>query len=82
MAWPATEAKAKFSEVLDKAETVGPQLVTRRKREFVLMTREEWDSIGTKKPKESLVEFFRKSPAYGIDFEAKRVPITPCKVGF
>jgi len=43
-AWAATQAKAKFSEVLDKAETEGPQIVRRRKQEFVLMTREEHDA--------------------------------------
>jgi hypothetical protein len=35
------EAKAKFSAVLDKAETEGPQLVRRRKREFYVLTREQ-----------------------------------------
>ncbi len=35
------EAKAKFSEVLDKAETPGPQVVKRRNREHLIMTREE-----------------------------------------
>ena len=39
MIW--AEAKAKFSEVLDKAETSGSQIVARRKREFVVLTREE-----------------------------------------
>lgn len=39
--WGATEAKAKFSAVLDKAETEGPQLVERRKKRFVLLTEEE-----------------------------------------
>ena len=82
MSWAATQAKAKFSEVLDCTETSGPQIVTRRKREFVVMTREEWDSIGTARPKESLVEFFRKSPAYGTDFDVKRVPLKPRKVEF
>jgi prevent-host-death family protein len=41
MTWAATQAKANFSEVLDKAETSGPQKVTRRKREFFLITKED-----------------------------------------
>jgi prevent-host-death family protein len=41
MTWAATQAKANFSEVLDKAETSGPQRVTRRKREFFLITGED-----------------------------------------
>ena len=38
--WAVAEAKAKFSAVLDKAETEGPQMVRRRKREFYVLTRE------------------------------------------
>ena len=40
--WGAIKAKAQFSAVLDKAETEGPQIVQRRKREFVLLTKEEF----------------------------------------
>jgi prevent-host-death family protein len=40
--WGVAKAKAQFSEVLDKAETEGPQLVRRRKQEFVLLTQEEF----------------------------------------
>ena len=42
--WGATEAKARFSAVLDQAETEGPQLVRRRKREFYVLTREQMES--------------------------------------
>jgi prevent-host-death family protein len=42
MTWAATQAKAKFSEVLDRAETAGPQLVKRRKQEFLVITREDF----------------------------------------
>lgn len=41
MTWAATQAKAKFSEVLDRAETEGPQLVKRRNREFVVITKDD-----------------------------------------
>ncbi len=40
--WGATQAKAKFSEVLDKAETAGPQRIERRKKRFVLLTEEQY----------------------------------------
>jgi prevent-host-death family protein len=40
-AWQATQAKAKFSELLDKTEAEGPQLVKRRKREFYVLTSEQ-----------------------------------------
>jgi hypothetical protein len=41
MAWRAANAKAKFSELLDTAETEGPQLVRRRKQTFVVTTQAE-----------------------------------------
>jgi Antitoxin Phd_YefM, type II toxin-antitoxin system len=40
--WGVAEAKARFSAVLDKAETEGPQLVERRKTRFVLLTEAQW----------------------------------------
>jgi Antitoxin Phd_YefM, type II toxin-antitoxin system len=39
--WGATQAKAQFSAVLDKAESEGPQLVQRRKTRFVVLMEEE-----------------------------------------
>jgi Antitoxin Phd_YefM, type II toxin-antitoxin system len=43
--WGATQAKAQFSAVLDKAETEGPQLVRRRKREFYVLTKEQLSAV-------------------------------------
>jgi PHD/YefM family antitoxin component YafN of YafNO toxin-antitoxin module len=40
--WGATQAKAQFSAMLDKAETEGPQLVRRRKQEFYVLTKEQF----------------------------------------
>lgn len=40
--WGATQAKAKFSEVLDNAETSGPQRIERRKKRFILITEDEF----------------------------------------
>jgi hypothetical protein len=39
--WKVAEVKARLSEVLDKTETEGPQVVRRRKIEFHLMTKEQ-----------------------------------------
>ncbi len=41
--WGVAEAKAKFSEVLDRSETEGPQRVRRRKREFYVLTKEQFE---------------------------------------
>jgi prevent-host-death family protein len=88
MTWAATQAKAKFSEVLDKAETEGPQVVRRRKHEFVLMKKEDYDALpkdagseGAKK-QQSLVDFFRNSPAYGLNATFKRINVRARKVKF
>lgn len=39
--WQATNAKAKFSGLLDAAENEGPQLIHRRKQTFVVTTEAE-----------------------------------------
>ncbi len=42
-AWPVQDAKARFSELLDRCLAEGPQLVTRRGRDAaVLVPVEEW----------------------------------------
>ena len=47
------EAKAKFSAVLDKAESEGPQLVRRRKQTFYVFTREQIDALTQEKSSKS-----------------------------
>jgi hypothetical protein len=39
--WQATNAKAKFSGLLDAAENEGPQLIHRRKQTFIVTTEAE-----------------------------------------
>lgn len=42
-AWPVQDAKARFSEFLDRCLTEGPQMVTRRGAEAaVLVPADEW----------------------------------------
>jgi prevent-host-death family protein len=92
--WAATQAKAKFSEVLDRAESEGPQVVRRRKHEFVLMKKEEYEALPkaarllrnrkSRVPKEyeNLAEFFRNSPLLNSEIELKRVKLKPRRVEF
>jgi prevent-host-death family protein len=59
--WTVAQAKAKFSEVLDRAMAEGPQTITRRGRTAaVVVNAEEWNRktkrIGT------LADFFAASP--------------------
>ncbi len=59
--WTAADAKARFSEVLNRALTEGPQTITRRgKPAVVIVASEEW----TRKTRrtENLAEFFAASP--------------------
>jgi len=88
MAWAATEAKAKFSEVLDRAEAEGPQRILRRKREYLVMTKAEYDAaskvtrlLRDKKPVpakyQNLADFFRNSPLAGTNIERARPRLKP-----
>ena len=70
--WGATQAKAQFSAVLDKAETEGPQLVERRKKRFFILTEEQfkarsWTPLDATQPFVSAWDALR--PSSGELFE-------------
>jgi prevent-host-death family protein len=75
--WTVAEAKARFSEVVQKAETEGPQRITRRGEEAaVIVSKKEWDR--RTKRKGTLLEFFRNSPLWGSGIEIpSRAKSTP-----
>ena len=59
--WSVAEAKAKLSEVMDRARKTGPQTITRRgRRAVVVVDAEEWE----RKTRRSgtLADFFAASP--------------------
>lgn len=69
--WSVAEAKAKFSEVIDRAMTEGPQTVTRKGRTAVVVVdAEEWQRktkrVGT------LADFFARSPLRGSGLKLPR----------
>jgi len=69
--WAAAEAKARFSEVIDRALADGPQTVTRRgQKAVVVVSAEEWQR--KTKRKGNLAEFFAASPLRGSDLKIKR----------
>jgi prevent-host-death family protein len=83
VSWGIAALKAKASEVVEDAQKKGPQEITKNgKPVAVLIGVEEYKKSRLSKPKESLVQYFRKSPAYGIDFNVERVPMKPRKVEF
>jgi prevent-host-death family protein len=59
--WTLAEAKAKLSEVIERAQSVGPQIVTRNGRKaVVVVAAEEWER--RTKRAGNLAEFFEASP--------------------
>ena len=69
-AWSVAEAKARLSELLDRALSDGPQAITRRGREIaIVLSAEEWHKKSSRSG--SLAEFFATSPLRdsGLDIE-------------
>ena len=79
--WQLQEAKAMFSEVI-KASVSKPQIITVHGKETaVILSYEEYMKLIT--PKESLIEFFRNSPFYGVELELPpRLPEEMREVNF
>ena len=64
--WPIQEAKARFSELVRATEHGGPQAITWHGREVaVVVSRAEYERLTG--AGESLVEFMRRSPLYGVE---------------
>lgn len=69
--WTVAEAKAKLSEVIDQAKSIGPQTITRNGRKaVVVVSAEEWE-LKTKRVG-SLAEFFASSPLRDSGLRVKR----------
>jgi prevent-host-death family protein len=69
--WSISEAKIKFSEVIDKAISRVPQVLTRRGKEVAVIL--SWDEYKRlRKAEVSLVDFFRSSPLVGVDLDPER----------
>ena len=74
--WTVASAKARFSELIDKARADGPQTVTRHGRPaVVLVSSEEWERRTA--PKDNLYEFLRNSPLRGADLDLERLDEQP-----
>jgi len=69
--WQLQDAKSKFSELVESALSKGPQLVTKRGvNSVVVISMEEFNRL--KKPKGDLVSFFNKAPKIDLDIERKK----------
>jgi prevent-host-death family protein len=68
MAWQIQKAKAKFSELVQKAFDDGPQTVTRRGKDVVVvLSAEEYRSL--RKGQIDFKEFLTLLPLDGVDLE-------------
>jgi prevent-host-death family protein len=74
--WTVAEAKAKFSEVIDRARGIGPQKITRNGRDAVVVVSiEEWDRKTRRTG--NLAEFFAGSPLRDSGLEIERAKDLP-----
>jgi prevent-host-death family protein len=79
--WSVAEAKAKLSEVIEKARTEGPQHVTRNGKDaVVVVSATEW-ARRTNMP-QTMYEFLQRSPLKGSEIDLERDPDQGRDVGF
>ena len=77
--WTIAEAKAKFSEIVEKAQTSGPQTITRNGRTAVVVVSvEEWERKTRRRG--NLAEFFAGSPLRGSGLEIEHTKDGPHEV--
>lgn len=74
--WTVAEAKAKFSEVIEKARSRGPQTITKNGRTAVIIVSpDEWqrksERVGT------LADFFASSPLRNSGLKVRRAKQAP-----
>jgi len=77
--WTVAEAKAKFSEIIERAMSDGPQTITRNGRKAaVVVGAEEWQ----RKTKRigNLAEFFAESPLRESGLKIRRLKERPRKI--
>ena len=77
--WTVAEAKAKFSEIIERALSDGPQTITRNGRTTaVVVGAEEWQ----RKTKRvgNLAEFFAESPLRESGLKIRRLNERPRKI--
>lgn len=77
--WTLSGAKARFSEVVERALSEGPQTVTRNGRDAVVVVSvKEWRRKSARKG--NLAEFFAASPLKGSGINLERVDDVPREV--
>jgi prevent-host-death family protein len=76
--WTVAEAKAKFSEIIERAMSEGPQTITRNgDTAAVVVGAEEWQRKTQRVG--NLAEFFAKSPLHESGLKVRRLKDRPRK---
>jgi antitoxin Phd len=81
--WPLQDAKARFSELVRKAQTEGPQHVTVHGRDsVVVLSEDDYVRLTGARSGQLLVDLLASSPLTGLEFEHAAVtgPIRDVKL--
>ena len=71
MSWKLQDAKNRLSEVVSKADSEGPQVITVRGKETaVVISVKTYRALSRQKT--SLLKFFQSSPLFGEDISFER----------
>src|SRR5271154_3093035 len=74
--WPLQDAKARFSELVRRVRSEGPQRVTVHGRdEVVVVSAEEFRRLKGDRTGEALIAAMQASPYRDIDIEPQRAPM-------
>ena len=76
--WTVAEARAKFSEIIERAMSEGPQTITRNGRTAAVGGSEAWQR--KTKRAGNLAEFFAGSPLRGSNLKVRRLKARPRKI--
>ena len=69
--WQLQDAKNRFSNLVDKAQNSGPQIVTKHgEQAVVILSISEYRKLV--KPKMNIIKFFQKSPLSDLNIDLKR----------
>ena len=77
--WALQDAKNRFSEVVDMSLHNGPQVITRHGTPVVVIVAVS-DYQKRQQPKDSLIQFFQKSPLRNVELDIVRNQDTGRKV--
>ncbi|MCK5521213.1 MAG: type II toxin-antitoxin system Phd/YefM family antitoxin [Candidatus Marinimicrobia bacterium] len=70
--WQLQEAKNKFSHVVEQAEHIGPQFVTKHGKESVVVLSAKFYRK-LLRPKKNIVKFFQESPLNELNLDTERI---------